>query len=222
MILMYHKVDIITPTIWWVTAEDLDRHLTLLKHKQFVYLDDYAAPGHQAVITFDDAYENVFHHALPVLRAHGVPFEVFVMGDAIGGWNDFDRREPPTRHMGLEHLEEVTRCRGRLQWHTASHPHLPKLDAAAIEREMTVPAHLREQFAAPHFTWFSYPGGAHDARAVEIARRNFSGAVSVIDGEPQDRWQMNRITVDRHTYFPARGIEDALRMLPRRAAAAAK
>jgi peptidoglycan/xylan/chitin deacetylase (PgdA/CDA1 family) len=206
MILMYHKVDIITPTIWWVTPLDLDRHITNLKQRKFVYLQDYRSPEQETVITFDDAYENVYHHALPVLAAHNIPFEVFVMGNAIGGWNDFDPGEPQTRHMSMHHLEEVVRHGGRLQWHTRTHPHLPDLSDQAIAEEMTVPLDLRQKFPPPHFTWFSYPGGSHDDRAVEIARRKFSGAVSVIGGKPDDRWQMNRITVDRDTSFSTRDI----------------
>ena len=30
MILMYHKVDIITPTTWWVTPADLEQHISRL------------------------------------------------------------------------------------------------------------------------------------------------------------------------------------------------
>lgn len=218
MILVYHKVDIITPTIWWLTAGDLDRHLSSFANRRFVYLSDYRSPESEVVVTFDDAYENVYHHALPVLAAHGIPFEVFVIGDLIGDWNDFDHGEPRTRHMGVDHLEELTRKGGRLQWHTRTHPELPDLSDDAIEREMTVPAWLAHRFPAPHFTWFSYPFGSHDDRAVEIARMKFHGAVSVTHGTPNDSWRLNRITVDRHTALSANDMSEILRMpLARRA-----
>jgi peptidoglycan/xylan/chitin deacetylase (PgdA/CDA1 family) len=211
MILMYHKVDIVTPTVWWLTPGDLARHIEGLQHKEFVYLDDYASPESQVVITFDDAYENIYRHALPVLTAHHVPFEVFVIGDQIGRWNHFDPGEPLTRHMDMTQLEEIRRCGGRLQWHTRTHPHLPDLNAADVEKEMTVPEDLADKFPSPHFTWFSYPGGAHDDRAVAIARRQFAGAVSVIDGQPNDRWQLNRVTVDRNTAISPHDVSDLLR-----------
>jgi hypothetical protein len=211
MILMYHKVDIITPTIWWITPGDLDRHLTSLKHRTFVYLEDYTSPDSQVVVTLDDAYENVFHHALPVLVAHDVPFEVFVLGGVIGDWNDFDPEEPPARHMNLLQLDEIARRGGRLQWHTNTHAHLPDLSDDAIAEELTVPEDLRHRFPAPHFTWLSYPGGAHDDRAVEVARRKFSGAVSVTNGRPDDRWKLNRITVDRDTAISTDDMEEILR-----------
>jgi peptidoglycan/xylan/chitin deacetylase (PgdA/CDA1 family) len=211
MILMYHKVDIITPTIWWVTPGDLDRHVTNLKHRTFVYLEDYKSPKREVVITFDDAYENVYRHALPVLASHKVPFEVFVIGERIGGWNHFDPGEPQTRHMEMCHLEEITRHGGRVQWHTRTHPNLPDLSDDAIEEEMTVPPDLRQKLPVPHFTWFSYPGGSHDDRAIEVARRKFSGAVSVTHGKPNDRWQLNRITVDRETAISSHDMAELLR-----------
>ncbi len=212
MILMYHKVDIITPTIWWITPGDLDRQIANLKDRRFVYLADYESPENEVVITFDDAYENVYHHALPVLAAHGVPFEMFVIGGLIGGWNNFDPGEPPTRHMDLGHLEELTRHGGRLQWHSRTHAELPDLSDDAIEDEMTVPPGLHQRFPHPHFRWFSYPAGSHDDRAVEIARRRFEGAVSVTNGKPNDRWQLNRITADRHTALSTQDMSEILRM----------
>ena len=198
MILMYHKVDIVTPTMWWVTPADLDRQLDALRDRTFVYLDNYVAPERHVTITFDDAYENVVRHALPVLHAHGVPFEIFVIGDRLGGWNEFDMEEPNTRYMARDHLAEVVEAGGRLQWHTRTHPHLRELAAAEIADELTMPDSLREEFPEPHFTWFAYPYGEHDGRSVELARRRFSGAVSV-DGHPDDRWQLNRVIVTRDT-----------------------
>ncbi len=197
MILMYHKVDIITPTTWWVTPADLEQHISRLGARQFVYLDDYTSTSDQAVITFDDAYENVCLHALPILRAHRLPFEVFVVGNTLGAWNDFDPGEPATRHMTLEQLGDVVRSGGRIQWHTRSHRDLRQLSTSDVEDELDVPTDLRQRFAKPHLSWLSYPYGWHDERIVAIARKRFSGAVSVTDGEPADRWQLNRVTMDR-------------------------
>lgn len=203
MILMYHKVDIITPTIWWVTPDDLDRHLGALQQRKFVYLDEYQEGKDHVVVTFDDAYENVYRHALPILRRHRVPFEVFVTSNLIGHWNDFDEGEPRTRHMNFHHLTDVVASGGRLQWHTRSHRNLTSLTDTETKLEMDVPEELRSQFPIPHFTWLSYPGGQHNERVVDIARRRFSGAVSVISGKAGDRWQLNRVTMDRFTSLPS-------------------
>lgn len=215
MILMYHKVDIVTPTMWWIAPAVLDEHLTSLSDRTFVHLDDYSSPESQVVITFDDAYENVHRHALPILTAHNVPFEVFVIGNQVGRWNEFDTGEPPAKHMNLSQLDEVSRSGGRLQWHTRTHPNLPDLSDREIEAEMTVPAELRQRFPEPHFNWFSYPGGELDGRSLDVARRRFRGAVSVFQGTPADRWRLNRVEVERETLAAdlavSRQIEKGLR-----------
>jgi len=198
---MYHKVDIIQPTIWWVSPSALERQLDELGDRRFVFLEDYVSPATEVVLTFDDAFENVARHALPLLRAARVPFEVFVIGDVIGAWNEYDHPEPLTRHMGLDHLDEVVASGGRVQWHTRTHRDLARLDDVEIETELTVPEQLRERYAAPNLTWLAYPGGSHDKRAVASARIAFAGAVSVITGEAGDRWQQNRISVEESTTF---------------------
>lgn len=202
MVLMYHKVDLITPSPWWVTPEDLERHLSALANRQVVYLDDYENPDQQVVLTFDDGYENIARHALPVLRAADAPFEVFVVGEAIGAWNDFDPAEPRTPLMDLAQLEKCVRAGGRLQWHTRTHRSLIGLDDDARDLEMSVPRELRERFTAPHFTWLAYPEGGHDEAAVQRAKALFRGALSVADGKPGSRWERNRIVADRNLQLP--------------------
>lgn len=201
MILMYHKVDIVTPTMWWVTPDALARQLEELHDRQVVFLDDYVSPATQAVITFDDAYENVARLALPVLEAARVPFEVSVIGDRIGDWNDDDRSEPLTRFMGYDYLDAVIAAGGRIQWHTRTHRDLPGLDDPALEQELTVPDDLLERYPAPNLRWIVYPSGAHDERVLGAARSRFAGALSVIEGRADDRWQLNRVTVEESTSF---------------------
>jgi peptidoglycan/xylan/chitin deacetylase (PgdA/CDA1 family) len=201
MILMYHKVDIIQPTVWWVTPAALRRQLRELDGREFVYLDDYDAPAKQVALTFDDAYENVVRHAVPMLRRQGVPFELFVVGDVIGDWNDDDESEPLTRYMSLGHLDRVIEAGGRVQWHTRTHRDLTTLEDLELSQELTVPDTLSERFPAPNLRWLAYPGGAHDERIVTAARSRFDGALSVIEGRPDDRWQLNRVTVEETTSF---------------------
>jgi hypothetical protein len=143
-----------------------------------------------------------------VLAARGIPFEVFVIGNSIGEWNDFDPSEPRTRHMRDCDLDSVVSNGGRLQWHSRSHPHLPHLADETVATELLVPEPLQRKYPPPHFCWFSYPGGAHDDRAVNAARQTFSGAVSVIEGDPGDRWRLNRLTVNQDTLFSTLSIEE--------------
>jgi len=204
MILMYHKVDIVIPSKWWVSVERFENQISsLYKKYEFVYLDDYDISNKsQVVLTFDDAYENIYRHAFPVLKDRNIPFEVFVIGDVLSDWNDFDGSEMKTRFCSLTHLEKMARFGGRMQWHTRTHPQLPRLNDEQMDAQLTVNSELKSKFPEPHFKWFAYPSGMHDQHSVDQVRKRFSGALSVDDGSDLDRFQLNRITVDE-TWMPA-------------------
>ena len=195
MILMYHKVDVITPSRWWVSSKEFNRQMcSLKKNYQFVYLDDYQLDNrNQVVLTFDDAYENVFNHAFPILRKHNIPFELFVNGDLLEKWNEFDQNEVKTRCCSLNHLEEMSRFGGRIQWHSKSHKYLPGLSDDELENQLTIDNKLKTKFSDPHFRWFSYPYGAHDDRVTKAVKQRFCGALSVVNGSDSDLYQLNRV-----------------------------
>jgi peptidoglycan/xylan/chitin deacetylase (PgdA/CDA1 family) len=71
----------------------LERHLDCLgRRSDFVSLDDLGAwlegKKHFArsvvAVTFDDAYEDIYHHAFPLLQRKGIPAAVFVPTDLAG------------------------------------------------------------------------------------------------------------------------------------------
>jgi len=197
---MYHKVDIIAPTTWWVTRAAFERQMDAIAGRRVVSLADYS-PGSndQCVITFDDAYENVHRHAFPILRERGYPFEIFVNSDLVGRWTHFDPYEPLTRICGVDRLLEMASFNARIQWHARSHRNLTTLDTEAVDIELSVPEELRGLFAGEHFRWLAYPFGAHSPEIVDAARGRYDGALSVCDGSPDDRHQLNRIVVTEAT-----------------------
>jgi peptidoglycan/xylan/chitin deacetylase (PgdA/CDA1 family) len=210
MILMYHKVDI-TPTIWWVSAATFAKQMRALRGHQVVYLADYNPQlKQQCVITFNDAYENVHRHALPILKDLHYPFEVFIIGDFVGRWNNSNPPEPLTRYCGLDELDDFAANGGRIQWHTRDHANLAMLDAKALNHQLSVPHLLSRRFRKPHFTWFAYPFGAHTAQVVNTVRKRFSGAVSVCGGKRADIYQINRVTASEDLMLG--GCDSSLRL----------
>ena len=202
MILMYHKVALESPTVWWVTADAFWRQMEQLTRYEVVPLSKYDPinPRH-VVITFDGAYENVYTFALPILRRFGHPFELFVVGDLIGKGNEFDQpTEPPARFATVEQLKAMVQCGGRLQWHTRTHQDLATLDQDALGREVAVPEEIRV-LDPDGFRWLAYPHGRNPAHVVDGVRSMFDGAVSCVDGNDRDRYQLNRVTVTNETSF---------------------
>lgn len=202
MILMYHKVFPTSLTQWWVDVNEFYRQMWELQSRKVVYLDDYDPenPDH-VVITFDGVYSNVLTYAAPILSKFGYPFELFVVGDNIGAGNDFDSSEPPTRFADLRELETLERQGGRLQWHTRSHLDMGDVtDLNCINLELSIPAALAVS-RPDSFQWFAYTHGKYNPHVLEAVKRRFRGAVSCVQGDGSDPYQLNRVAVMNDTTF---------------------
>jgi peptidoglycan/xylan/chitin deacetylase (PgdA/CDA1 family) len=100
LVLGYHRVvedfrassaTAIAPML--IAARTFERQIDWIGRRfTFVTLDDVAAQVEGtrtftrpvAAVTFDDGYEDVYHHALPILRRKGIPAAVFVVTDVAG------------------------------------------------------------------------------------------------------------------------------------------
>src|SRR5438270_1008177 len=122
MILMYHKVAPVSPSMWWVKTDEFYRQMWELQDKKVVYLDDYDPnDASHVVVTFDGIYKNVLTYAAPILKKFNYPFELFITSDYLGRNNEFDAVEPLADFTTVEELQELERLGGRVQWHTRSH-----------------------------------------------------------------------------------------------------
>jgi peptidoglycan/xylan/chitin deacetylase (PgdA/CDA1 family) len=137
-------------------------------------------PPRSVLITFDDGYRSVYTRAFPVLQKHGFAAVVFVVSSFIGG----QRRFPPDekyRDLSAEAADELR----PLNWdelramrplldvgsHTASHPHLARLPAADVSRELTDSKAVIEAALGVSCPWFAYPGGTRATGDVSAATR---------------------------------------------------
>lgn len=207
---MYHKVDVRSPTMWWVDVATFYQQMLALRDRKVVYLDDYdPADRSHVVVSFDGVYRNVLQFAAPVLQRLGYPFELFVSSDLIGSSNEFDFGEPAAPFAAEQDLRRLVSMGGRLQWHTRSHPRLEYMrvdrDWSAVERELSIPDDVRALDTAG-FRWFAYPYGAFSADVYAETKRHFIGAVSCHQGNDSDPYCLNRVTVTNSTNLRTQSI----------------
>lgn len=191
MIYMLHKVHPDPPVRGnpnWNTPTQLRRAIEAVDGRviplsRYVDLTPEGQAGF-AVLTFDDMYENVYEHALPVLREFGVPFEMFVPWGHVGQWNTFDQvKEPPTRFASWTQLWEMSRSGGTIHSHGFWHCDLTLLSKEALAWEVSNPLRCR---------YFAYPYGKYDERVREAVKAaGYEAALSVhqTDG---DQWSLTR------------------------------
>jgi len=124
VILQYHHIADNTPPITSTPIHLFKQHLEYLSSNEFVVWplekliknlnDKSMIPDRVISITFDDAYENIYTNAWPLLKEKGYPFTLFIATDLIGkrgylSWNQI--REMHTAGLSVAN-------------HTKSHPHL--------------------------------------------------------------------------------------------------
>jgi len=146
-------------------------------------------PKRSVVLTFDDGWENQYHHAFPILRRFGMTATFFVFTTPIG---------TDGRLMTWEQLRELQAAGMTIGSHTRTHPILPDYHAAlhnevAMSRE-DIKEHLGR---APEF--FAYPFGEWDAESAAWARKAGYRAARTYRGgawnAPSDLYHLRAIPV---------------------------
>lgn len=145
-------------------------------------------------ITFDDAFRSVTE-ALPMLSRLGAPATVFACSDyGAGGMPlavpelaaEAAARPAELATMTWEELRELRGAGLEIGSHTKSHPHLPRLDDAELDRELTESRERIEDELHARCRFLAYPFGDHDERVREAARRAGYSAAFALPGDVRD------------------------------------
>ena len=187
-------------------AAQLDR---LLRDSwQFVTVDQLVdalggantLPERALLLTFDDAYVDLLTAACPILAERGVPAVVFVVGDLIGGTNDWRRSE--ARQLPLLDADGLRRVLAQgvaVESHGATHRPLVKLSDDELEHELTGSADRIAALGFPRPTVFSYPHGEWSPSvAAAVEQAGYQVAFTVTAGAVRrlgNRYALPRIEV---------------------------
>lgn len=123
VVLMYHRVlpetararsgshpgYIVSDVTFAMQMAHLKRHFTVISEREFAaHLDEARPfPDGACLITFDDGWRDNLTHALPVLRAHGLPAVIYLPVNFIGTERLFWREA--LTHALLAAIEQVRR-----------------------------------------------------------------------------------------------------------------
>jgi peptidoglycan/xylan/chitin deacetylase (PgdA/CDA1 family) len=200
LVLCYHAVSPDWPADLSVTPEDLRSQLEHLVRRGYRGVTfAQVATGNNAskavAVTFDDGYRSVYDLAFPILEDLGLPGTVFVPAAHVGqshpmSWPGIERwvgtpYEGELDCMSWDQLRELADHGWEVGSHTLSHPRLPELDDATLQRELTESREIcADQMGKPCGT-LAYPYGADDER-VRVATRDagYEAAAVLRLGEP--------------------------------------
>ncbi|MFF2526908.1 polysaccharide deacetylase family protein [Streptomyces liangshanensis] len=164
-----------------------------------------ALPRRPVLITFDDGYEGVHRHALPVLAAYGFAATVFL----TTGW----LRGPDHAGGALDtmldwgQVRELAAAGTEIGGHSHTHPQLDQLGAARLRFEAV---HCREligdRLGGPPVS-FAYPYG-YSSRRVRRTVREAGFAQSLAVGNALARPRQGPYALERVTVRRSTGVEE--------------
>lgn len=131
-------------------------------------------------LTFDDGFRNFRTDAWPLLRSHGLPATIFVVSGHVGGDNQWRGRAdagiPVLPLLGWDDLAVLHEEGVTLGAHTRTHAHLPALDDAALEQELTGAAEEIARRTGARVDGFAYPYGDVNARVAARTATHYDWA----------------------------------------------
>jgi len=215
-ILCYHAVDPDWVGAMSVHPADFARQAAWLSaHRRVVPLADVLGrasrsgrlPRGSVALTFDDGFESVYDHALPVLRKHRLPATVFLVAQTLtprGQLVDWVRTPPavPLRTLTREQVLEMQAAGVDFQSHSWAHRDLPDLDPTECERDLRDSRELLEDLLGRPVTSLAYPRGRHDEQVrVAAERAGYAFAVAL----PEQAEQPGRYAVPRVGVYHGNG-----------------
>ncbi|WP_263080600.1 polysaccharide deacetylase family protein [Endozoicomonas sp. Mp262] len=169
VILQYHHISDKTPKSTSVAPETFAEHLDYLEKNHFNVLPltqvtealqkKAPLPDKAVVITFDDAYLNIYENAFPLLKKKGWPFTLFVS------------TEPVDRNFGeflnWSQIQEMTKYGASIANHTTAHDHLVEIRKNEsttswldrVEKDITATEQRIQEKTGQSLKHFAWPYG---------------------------------------------------------------
>jgi peptidoglycan/xylan/chitin deacetylase (PgdA/CDA1 family) len=173
-------------------------------------------PRRPVLITFDDGYEGVHRHGLPVLAKHGFASTLFVSTGWIKG--AYDTGGGLDAMLTWDQVRELAAGRVEIGGHSHTHPQLDQLTDDALRFEVLRCKEIIADELGTRPASFAYPYGYSSRRVRHVVRETgFAQSLAVGNGLARRRqgpYALQRVTVRRGT-----GIEEFERLVEGRAIA---
>ncbi|AYN43919.1 polysaccharide deacetylase family protein [Streptomyces dangxiongensis] len=167
-------------------------------------------PARPVLITFDDGYEGVHRHALPVLARHGFPATVFVSTGWLRGVHDTGCG--PDTMLDWPQVRQLVAVGAEIGGHSHTHPQLDQLPDDVLRAELDRCTRIvTDELGAPPVS-FAYPYGYSSRRVRQaVHAAGYAQALAVgnaLARRRQGPYALRRVTVRRGT-----GAEEFGRLL---------
>lgn len=191
---------------------NLDRLMIFLRKKGFeaVAFEDLLRqplPPKPIMLTFDDGYEDNYHHLFPLLKKHNMKAVIFILGDRNIPSNRWDSAKgvPNAPLIQRHQLQEMAES-GLVEFggHSMTHADLTALALPELQREVRQCKSSLEQFLGKRVLAFAYPfGRLNETVKKVVAEAGFLFGIAVEWGP--DHLSEDLMEIRRICLSPAAG-----------------
>lgn len=178
-----------------------ENYLKFLKTNGFktTSIDDFlnSSNDKKILIFFDDAYENVYKYAFPIMKKYSFTGVLCPVAGYIGKRNVWDAKTGKYRHMGVRMLKEMAEEGFEIISHSFSHRDLRKLNQKKLEIEIVHSKEILEKILNKNVDYFLYPYGLTDEKTKKVVKEaGYKGAfTSFTDKSDFDIYEIPRNTL---------------------------
>ena len=180
-ILAYHQVsDRFDLSITRQKVSQFERGIRYLYEQGYkaVSLEEMFCPDEcydkkKVAITLDDAYQDVYLNAFPLLQKFGFTACIFVITGYVGKYNEWDYNwgKNRKRHLSWEQIKEMADAGFGFGSHTVNHPDLTKIPQQFVEYELRRSKEVLEDKLGQRIDFLSYPFGRYNRYVQKEAER---------------------------------------------------
>ena len=213
-ILLYHSIDESGSTIS-VSPDVFRRHVRYLYENEYRSVSFLEALKHvrssgtkssrddkPIIITFDDGYQTVYTHGLPLLERYGFKATVFLSTGLLGReirWKRPSRTSPSFRMLTWDEINLMNRCGVEFGAHTVTHRFLTSLPVELARREILQSKALIEQNIGKSVDVFAFPSGKTNESLRGVVRHAFRAACTSYPGvvtAESDPYHLPRLSLE--------------------------
>ena len=142
-------------------------------------------PKKYVLLTFDDGYDDLYDHFLPLVIRHRLTAVVFLVVDRVGSTNLWDQQSGLRARSLLTwpQIRELQSHGIEFGSHTLTHPYLPEVPDEHLRREVSESKHRLEDALGAEVASFAYPYGGVDRRVrAAVAEAGYKLAFTTLPG----------------------------------------
>lgn len=164
------------------------------------------------VITFDDGFENLYHHAFPVLEEYGFQATIFLTAGYCGlknNWHSQPSHIPLKPILTWDQVREMSKTVFDIQAHSINHPYLSQEPSEVVENEITGSKKMIEDKIGKAVDFFAYPYGDYNDLVYKLGSIHYQGACSVdlnFTTVNSDRYLLERIDMYYFSFWATTGL----------------